>query len=272
MHPRAIWGKWGVSARSIWQGTLTVQKHEIAVKVYSAVEDRQVHFHLLHKRDKTRVQQRMVDPETGEPVPLEEARKAFEVEPGLYVALTRDEIERSAPKPRRDILVSQFVPIRAIDPHLFDRPYYLGPGADSATDYFALAQALDKKKFAGIATWVMRHHSYVGALIAEQNYLMLITLRHADEVIAVSQLAPPQGGALGAKEKVLAVRLVEALSGQFDPAAYNDEYQERIRELVEAKRAGKKLKPKRVRRRRTEGSLADSLQASLKKASATRRG
>ena len=54
----------GLSARSIWQGTLNVQKHEIAIKLYAAVEDRQVHFHLLHKRDRTRVQQRMVDPDT----------------------------------------------------------------------------------------------------------------------------------------------------------------------------------------------------------------
>jgi DNA end-binding protein Ku len=272
MHPRKIREGQGVSARSIWQGTLTVQNHEIAVKVYSAVEDRQIHFHLLHKPDRTRVQQRMVDPETEQPVPLKEAQKAYEAEPGLYVAVTREEIEWSGPEPGREVRVSQFVPVRAIDPQLFDRPYFLGPGADSATDYFALAQALDKKKCAGIATWVMRQHSYVGALIPERSYLMLITLRHADEVIAVSRLSPPQEGNLGAKERDLAVRLVEALSGQFDPDAYNDEYQGRIRELVEAKRAGKKVKPKRVRRRRTEGSLADSLKASLKRVSASRRG
>ena len=145
-----------MSTRAIWQGTLTVQKHEIAVKLYAAVEDRQIHFHLLHKRDRTRVQQRMVDSETEKPVPLDETRKAFEAEPGLYVAVTREEIEGSAPKPAREIRVSQFVAVPAIDPQLFDRPYYLGPGADSATDYFALAQALEKKKCAGIATWVMR--------------------------------------------------------------------------------------------------------------------
>ncbi len=83
-----------MTARAIWQGTLVIQKHKLAVKLYSAVLDRQVHFHLLHKRDRTRVQQRMVDAETGEPVALEDARKAFEVEPGLYVAVTAEEIEQ----------------------------------------------------------------------------------------------------------------------------------------------------------------------------------
>ena len=69
------------------------------------------------------------------------------------------------------------------------------------TDYFALAQALERKKVAGIASWVMRKHSYVGALIAQQGYLMMITLRHAEEVIPVTQLDPPAGRALGDQGK-----------------------------------------------------------------------
>jgi DNA end-binding protein Ku len=261
-----------VGARAIWQGTLLVQKQKIDVKFYSAVADRQVHFHLLHKRDRTRVEQRMVDPETGKPVSPEETRKAFEAEPGLYVLVAPEEIERSAPKPAREVRISRCVPSGAIDPQLFDRPYYVGPSSGSATeDYFALAQAREKKKAAGIASWVMRKHSYVGALIAQQGYLMVITLRHADEVIPVSQLDPPRGRALEPKERDLAAQLIEALSDEFDSGAYHDEYQERIRELIDAKRTGKKLKKKRVPRRRSEGTLADSLQSSLERVSASRR-
>jgi DNA end-binding protein Ku len=256
-----------VTARSIWQGKLTIQKHELAVKLYSAVLDRQTHFHLLHKRDRTRVEQRMVDSETGKPIPPDETRKAFETEAGLFVAVTPEEIERSVPKPSREVRISRFVPTAAIDPQLFDRPYYLGPAQDSETDYFALAQALDRKKCAGFASWVMRKHSYVGALIVQAGYLMLITLRHADEVIPVSDLEPPQGRPLVPQERDLAEKLIQALSGQFQPEVFRDEYQERIRELIEAKRKGKKVKPKRVPRRRHEGSLADSLRASLKGAS-----
>jgi DNA end-binding protein Ku len=259
-----------VSARAIWQGTLKIQKHEIAVKLYSAVLDRQIHFHLLHKRDRTRVEQRMVDAKTHRAVPLDEARKAFEAEPGLYVVVSDDEIERSVPEPSREVRISRFLPATVIDPQLFDRPYYLGPAQDSAADYFALAEALGSRKHAGVATWVMRKHSYVGALIPHQGFLMLITLRHADEVIPVSELEAPQGGPFVPKEKALAEKLIEALSGEFEPAAYHDEYQHRIHELIEAKRAGKKVKPKRAPRRRREGSLADSLQASLRGASTRR--
>jgi DNA end-binding protein Ku len=261
-----------VSARSIWQGTLVVQKQTIDVKFYSAVLDRQIHFHLLHKRDRTRLQQEMVDAETEKTVPLDAVRKAFEVEKGLYVAVTREEVDGSAPEPAREVEVRRFVPMRAIEPQFFDRPYYLGPGEDAAVDYFALVQALEKKKCAGIATWTMRKHSYVGALIVEQGYLMMITLRHAEEVIPVRELDPPQGRDLEAKERELAAKLVETLSGQFDPAAYHDEYQQRVHELIDAKLAGKKVRPKRPRRRQPSGSLADSLRSSLKAVSASRKG
>jgi DNA end-binding protein Ku len=256
--------------RSIWQGSLLVQKNVIGVKVYSAVVDRQIHFHLLHRSDRMRVQQRMVQAQTETPVPLAETRKAFEAEPGLYVAISSEELDQAAPEASREINVKRFVPTGAIDPQLFDRPYYLGPLADSAMDYFALTQALDRKQKSGIAFWVMRKHSYVGALITQWSHLMLITLRHAGEIIPASELESPDGPPLERKERELAGKLVETLAGDFHPEAYHDEYQARLRELVDAKRAGKKLKPKRAPKRRREGSLADSLLASLNGASKKR--
>ncbi len=253
-----------MTARAIWQGALTIQKHRIGVKLFSAVLDRQIHFHLLHKKDLTRVLQKMVDPETGTNVPFDQSRKAFEVGPGLFIPLTREELDRSVPESSREVEVVRFVPLRSIDLQLFDRPYYLGPAGDSSTDYFALAQALDRKQNAGIVAWVMRKHSYVGALVSQQGYLMLITLRHFDEVVASDELEAPQGRPLDAKEKSMAEKLVEALSGDFDPSTYSEEYQARVRELIEAKRKGKRIKRKPSSRRRPEGSLADALAASLK--------
>jgi DNA end-binding protein Ku len=238
------------------------------VKLYPAVLDQQIHFHLLHKRDRIRVEQKMVDAETGRAVPLDQARRAFESEPGLYIAISGDEIARGLPEPSRILRIGRFVPRSAIDPQFFDRPYYVGPGNHAEVDYFALAEAIDSRQSAGIASWVMRKHSYVGALIAHGQYLMLITLRFADEVIQLGSLDPPQGRALQPKEQNMARQLIDALSEQFKPEAYHDEYQDRVRQLVESKRSGKKVQLKRAPRRRQEGSLAESLRASLKRASA----
>jgi DNA end-binding protein Ku len=256
-----------VTTRTMWQGSLSIRHHEIPVKLYSAVMDRQVHFHLLHKRDGARLRQRMIEAGSGEAVPLGDARKAFQVEPGVYVALRPDELEAAAPEPTREIELSRFVPAGAIDPQLFERPYYLGPAGRSAGDYFTLAHLLARKKCVGIASWVMRKHSYVGALVPRGGYLMLITLRHAGEFIPASELDRPAGRALAPKEKKLAAQLVEALAAKFRPEQYHDAYESRVRELVEAKRSGKKRKtPKRARNPRRRGSLAETLAASLKRA------
>jgi DNA end-binding protein Ku len=253
-----------VAARAIWQGNLIVQKHDIPVKIFSAVVDRQIHFHLLHKRDHMRVQQRMVDAEAEEPIPLDEARKGFEVEPGLFVEVTPEEMERFVPEASRDIRIKHFVPRNGIDPQMYERPYYLGPGEHSEASYFALAEALASEGRAGIAFWVMRKHSYAGALLSQDGYLSLITLRNDDQVIPVGSLDPPQGRPLAANEKQMAEKLIEALSGEFRPEEYRDLYQQRIQELIDAKRFGRKLKPKRAPRKRQAGSLAETLRASLK--------
>jgi DNA end-binding protein Ku len=259
-------------ARAIWQGSLKIQKHALPVKLYSAVQDRQIHFHLLHRRDRTRVEQRMVDAKTGKAVPSGEARKAFEAEPGVYVTVTPEEIERSQPEPGRTVIVSRFVPVSVIDPLLYDRPYFLGPGDESPIDYFGLAQALATKKKAGVASWVMRKHSYHGILTSAYGYLVLITLRMAKQVIPSSELEPPAGPAVTAKEKDLAAKLVEELSSTFDPDLYHDQYQQRIRELIDAKRTGKKMKRKPAPPRAAGGrSLTDALEKSLRAASSRRR-
>jgi DNA end-binding protein Ku len=259
-----------MAARSIWQGNLIVQKNELPIKLYSAVQDRQIHFHLIHKRDRTRVQQRMVDAQSERAVPLHEARKAYEAEPGVYVVVTPEEVEQSVPETNRNVVITSFVPTRSIDPAFFDRPYFLGAAGESDRDYFALAQALETKKCSGIAVWVMRKHYYVGALIAHQGYLMLCTLRHSGEVVLASQLGPPPGRALSPREREMARKLIDSLSGPFQPETYHDEYEARIHELIAAKKSGKKVKPKRAQRRLATGSLADSLQASLKSLSAGR--
>jgi DNA end-binding protein Ku len=260
-----------MTTRAMWQATLTIKKYRLAVKLYAAVEDREIHFHLLHKRDRTRVEQQMVDAHTGRPVPLGEALKAFEAEPGLFVKLTPEEIERSSPRAGRDLSISRFISLSAIDPFLYERPYYLSPDAESIADYFALAQALEKNRKAGIAQWVMRKHSYRGALTAYQGYLVLITLKKAAEVIALDQLEPPGGPSATAKEKDLAGKLLEQLSGTFRAGDYHDEYQQRVRELIDAKRSGKTIRRKRPRRRPASKSLADSLEKSLRSIRPARR-
>jgi len=247
-------------ARAIWKGHLSIGEHEVPVKLYSAVQDRKVHFRLLHASDLSPVHQRIVRKTDGTEVPKEERRKAFPIEGDEAVILQPDELDKLAPETSRDIELCRFVPAGVVSDQWYDRPYYLGPDEDDDS-YFALAEAIGRKKVVGVARWVMRKKRYVGALQAAGPYLMMITLRRADQVLSVS--AGDTTAKPDEKELKLAEQLVAFIEADFDPAQWHDEYRERVQKLIEAKLAGKPLKIAAPKRKKAEGGLADQLRQSI---------
>jgi DNA end-binding protein Ku len=247
-------------AHAIWKGTLKVDSLEAAVKLYAAVEDRKVHFHVMQEQTRSRVRQRMVR-ETGEEVAREDIQKGYEVEPGTFVIVKEEELDKIKPPESRDIETTRFVPSHAISNEWYERPYFLGPD-DDEQNYFALAEALRKSDLVGIVRWVMRGKEYVGALTVEGDYLLLIKLRYAEEVVARA-LPAPSGPALDPKELRLAKELVSALEGKFEPEEFHDDYRERVLHFVEAKAKGKHPRLPIIKERTTGASLDDQLTKSL---------
>jgi len=251
-----------MAARAIWKGELKLNSTKVPVKLYSAVQDQTVRFHILEQKSKTRVKQHMVEPESGKEVSNEEIQKGFEVEPGTFVILDEEELAKLEPEASREIEITQFLPPSQIPPEYFDRPYYLGPDGDQAA-YFALAEALRKKEREGVAHWVMRKQPYVGAVRAVDDYLMLFTLRNAEEVLSAKDLPKPAGRAPDKKELAMATQLVELLKGEFDPKEYKDEYRERVMEFVEKKAKGHKPRLHLVKSKRKTTSLDKVLTKSI---------
>lgn len=251
-------------ARAIWKGFITFSGATVPVKLYSAVQDTAVHFHLLHDQDKARLQQRMVNPNTGKVVA--EPKKGVEVEPGKFVLVTQEELASLEPEPSRDISVTAFVDPRKIGPQFFDRPYYLGPDGDNDA-YFSLLDALEQEHKAGLAQWTMRKRTYRGSIQPLRGVLVLTTLRDPAEVIQPAELQAPAGRKLDARELKMARQLVEALAGDFDPAAFRNEHQDRLRELVERKAQGKTLRLHKPKDKKpTEKSLESVLRLSIDRA------
>ena len=251
-----------MAARAIWKGELKLGSTRIPVALYSAVMDRTVHFHILEEETKTRVKQHMVDPETNKEVANDEIRKAYEVEPGTFVILTAEELESLKPEASRQIDITRFVAPEHVNSQLYDRPYYLAPDADQKA-YLALAEALANQDREGIARWVMRDKEYIGALRAQDGYLMLITLRHPEEVVAAEELPSPGGPALDRKELTMAKQLVEMLDAEFDPSEFKDQYRERVMEFIETKAKGKAPKLRAVRAKRAPSELDKVLKKSI---------
>jgi DNA end-binding protein Ku len=251
-----------MAARAIWKGNIKLGTTRLPVKLYSAVQDRTVRFHVLDDRAKKRVKQHMVDPDSGEEVATEEIQKGYEIEPGRYVILTEEELEKLQPRPSRDIEIVEFVPQAKISQQWYERPYYAGPDGNEK-EYFALVEALQNKESEGIAHWVMRNKYYAGALRAVDDYLFLFTLRDANEVILADDLTKPSGAAPNQKELVMAKQLIEMLEGEFEPKEYKDEYRERVEEFIEKKAKGRAPKLRAVKPKRQTAALDNVLAKSI---------
>ena len=251
-----------MAARAIWKGTISFGDVECPVKLYSALEAQGVHFRLLHERDRAPVSQKLVNPRTGKEVSAERLRKGAVADKHRFVVLEPQEIASVEPEPSRTIAVEQFVPSTAIDFAFYDRPYWVGPDGDAST-YAAVADALADLGRTGVAHWVMRKRAYVGALRAEGHHLMLVTLRHAGEVVAASEIERPSARVPDPKELKMAAQLVSALRGDFDPSQLHDEYRARVLELVRRKGAGEKVEVAHAKAKHAPSDLAAALKKSL---------
>lgn len=129
---------------------------------------------------------------------MKKFKKGFEVDPGRFVILDEQELASLEPKASREIKVEQFIPPAEIPPEYYDRPYYLGPDGDSAA-YFALAEALQNQEKEAVVRWVMRKQLYVGAIRVDNDYLVLYTLRNAEEVLSAKDLPARPGARLTRK-------------------------------------------------------------------------
>jgi DNA end-binding protein Ku len=253
------------AARSIWSGTISFGLVSIPVKLFTAVREQRVAFHMLHDQDHVRLQRKMFCPADGKEVHAEHIVKGYEVAPDQYVIVQQRELEALYPEKSRAIEIENFVDLSQIDPMFFDRPYYLVPGEQAAKAYRLLVQAMTKSGKVGVARFVMRDHEYLAALRPIGDLLCLYTMRFTQEVVAPGTLPAPAHVKVDDRELKMAEQLIESLEKQFNPADYHDDYQRKVLELIEAKTGGKEVvtqpavQPKAGR----AVNLLDALEASL---------
>jgi DNA end-binding protein Ku len=231
-------------ARSIWSGSISFGLLNVPVKLYSAVARRNIALREIRESDSARIKHRRVAEGTDEEVPYDKIVKAYEVTPGQYVPLSKDEMESLAPEKSRAVDVLDFVDIEEIDPMYFNSPYYLGPADGAEKAYSLLAAAMESSGKAAIARFVFRNKEHLAAIRAADGVLTLTTMRFADEVVPAAELDdafPESKGKVAKKEQQMAEALIESLSSTFDPTNYRDEYREQLLGLIERKAEGKEI-------------------------------
>ena len=156
-------------ARAIWSGSISFGLLNVPVKLYSAVARRGISLREIRESDGARIRHRRVAEGTDEEVPYEKIVKAFEITPGNYVPLDKDEMAALAPKKTRAIEVQDFVDLGEIDPIYFDSPYYLGPAEGAEKAYSLLARAMEASGKVAIARFVLRNKEHLAALRADER-------------------------------------------------------------------------------------------------------
>lgn len=257
-------------ARSIWKGSVAFGLVNIPVELHTAVRDNRPRFRMLHAADKSPVSYERVCQRDGKPVAWEDLVKGYEYEKGRFVVLSKDDFKAAALEKSNTIQIQDFVEPAAIDDRFFETPYYLLPGKGAGRAYALLREAIRKAGRVGIAKFVLREKEHLCAVEAIENALVLTMMRFEEDLVDTSAFDFPSTTEAPAKEVDMAVKLVEHLAADWDPARYTDEYQKQIMGVIDAKLKGETIDAPAGRPER-KGNVVDlmaRLQQSLEAARA----
>lgn len=214
----------------------------VPVRLYSAIEQKDVAFHQIDRSSGSRVRYKRVSENTGREIPYERIAKGYEVSKGEYVAIDPKELEKYQPEATRRIDIEEFVQLDEIDPIYFEHTYYLAPDKGGDKAYRLLLRALGDGGKVGIGKVVIRGKQYLAAIRPYDHVLALETMLFHDEVRSTRDLPGVDGSArVSERELKMARQLIESLSAEFDPKRFRDDYREKVLALIRRKAKGKTI-------------------------------
>jgi DNA end-binding protein Ku len=216
----------------------------VPVKLYSAINRKNVRFHQLNGKSGVRIAQKRVDPLSGEEVPYEDIVKGYEIAQDRYVVVEPGELDALAPKKTKTIEIEDFVELSQIDPIFYDHPYYLAPGPGGAKPYRLLLDAMSETGKVAIARVVIRSKEQLVALRPMGDALGMATMIFSDEVLpaeSIEEISEVEEVKTTKRELEIAEQLVESLAGDFEPDKYRDSYREQVLAMIERKAQGETI-------------------------------
>src|SRR5438132_1255008 len=287
---------------AVWTGSLSLGLVVVPVRLYPAIKKKTVRFHELDRGGRRLRHVRVSEPDVDfempplspavrlpesprradfempspayeaphpEEVAYEEIRKGYELAPGQYVSMTREEVAALAPERSRVIDVEQFVDVSAVDPIYFESRYYVVPDREWSSPFRVLRQAMAAADRMAIAWFTLRSRRYLTAIRPYGEVMLLTTMVHADEIAAADFFIPDADSTPTDKELKMARLLIDTLSGPFEPERYPDEHRQRLLDAIAAKRPSIAESPTGPSPTRIVDLMA-ALEASVKAAKAAR--
>jgi DNA end-binding protein Ku len=260
--------------RSIWKGSIAFGLVNVPVKVYSATEDHDIKFHQVHAKDNGRIRYKRVCEVCGEVVEYRDIAKAFESDDGQSVVITDEDIATLPEERSREIEVLEFVPASQIDPIMYDKSYFLEPDSKSSKSYVLLAKTLMDTERLAIVHFALRNKTRLAALrvmdINKRDVMTIHTLLWPDEIRDPDFPVLDQKVDIKPAELKMAGQVVDSMADDFNPDQFHDDYQDQLRELVEAKLEGGEAftveeQPTELDETEDVSDLLAALEASVKK-------
>jgi DNA end-binding protein Ku len=249
--------------RAIWTGSISFGLVNVPVRMYSAIDERDVRFHLLHEKDDSRIGYEKVCKKEAKPIPDDEIVRGYEVSDGKYVYLTDEDLEAAAGESYRSIDIQDFVDVDDVDPIYFERSSYLGPAEGAEKPYALLVRAMEDSSLVGIVTYVMRDKQQLGCLRVRDGMIVLEKMFFADEIRPTKGIVPRKA-TVPKQELAMALDLIDRFRGPFQPEKYEDTYREALLAVIDQKRKGKDVHAEAEPERGEEpADLLEALRASV---------
>jgi DNA end-binding protein Ku len=259
-------------ATSVWKGFISFGLVSVPVRLYAAARSTRIGLHQLHSTCHTRLRQPLFCPFHEQIVDRSEVVKGYEYEPGKYVLIEPEDIKKIQPSSARSMEILNFADGSEIDPLVFDASYFVVPEAEGRKAYLLLVKALEDKRRVGIAKLAMHEREYIVFLRPYQHGLTLHTMYFADEIRKAPGYGETDHVKLAPQEIKLAEQLVSNLSEPFDLEKYHDEYQGRLKALIEARQRGEEIAATPQPKRAPVIDIMSALKKSLASSSGAAKG
>jgi DNA end-binding protein Ku len=262
-----------MAARPTWKGYLKISLVNIPIRVFPATDAAAtVSFNQLHRECRSRIQQKRWCPTCQAEVPNTDLVKGYEFEKGKYVVLDEEDIAKVRSESTRVINIVQFADAKTIDPVYVEKPYYLAPDGNVAAEAFAVMREGMAGK-AAIGKLALYGREYLVAIQPRETGLVMFTLRHASEVRAMNAIDELK--TVPTKIKPDEIKLARQVIGNFetegDLTQYQDDYQNELRKIIEAKIAGEDIVAPKEEAPPKVVNLMEALRQSLERVSATKK-
>jgi DNA end-binding protein Ku len=259
-------------ARPTWKGYLKISLVTIPIKVFPATDaGATLSFNQLHAECQTRIQQKRWCPHCQREVPNTDIVKGYEFEKGRYVVVDEEDIDKVRVDSTRVINLEKFTDDTAIDPIYLERPYYLAPDGAVATEAFAVVREGMQGK-AGIGKVALYGREYLVKVQPRERGLIMYTLRHAGEIRSMDSIdeLTNMPGKVKPEEVKLARQVMGTFEGDVDLGSYPDEYQQGLRQIIDAKIEGREIVTPEVEAPPKVVNLMEALRKSLDTISASK--